>query len=199
VRRAIRLKHYSIRTEEAYTDWIRRFILFHGKRHPKDMAEPEVSAFLSDLATEGHVAASTQNQALSALLFLYKEVLKKEIGWLEKLERARKKKKLPVVLNKTEIDNLSVEMFGGGVRTLNRMQASNFIDELFERYGGRRNGNRSGSRRYPQQQEQQQRREQAGASTPPVVRPQVVTISSSNSTRAPPSSSARSMASAAWA
>src|SRR5438067_1575 len=87
VRAVIRLKHYSIRTEQAYTDWIRRFILFHGKRHPKAMAEAEVAAFLSHLATEGNVAVSTQNQALSALLFLYREVLKVEIGWLEKVER----------------------------------------------------------------------------------------------------------------
>jgi hypothetical protein len=70
VRDAIRTKHYSIRTEEAYVNWVRRFILFHGKRHPKEMGGPEIEAFLTHLAVEGHVAASTQNQALSALLFL---------------------------------------------------------------------------------------------------------------------------------
>src|SRR3954462_5273179 len=83
VRDVIRLKHYSIRTEQTYVDWIRRYILFHGKRHPAEMAEPEVTAFLTSLARDGNVAASTQNQALSALLFLYKEVLKQEIGWLD--------------------------------------------------------------------------------------------------------------------
>jgi hypothetical protein len=83
MRDVIRRKHFSIRTEEAYTNWIRRFILFHSKRHPRDMAEAEVTEFLTHLAREGKVAGSTQNQALSALLFLYKEVLKQEIGWLE--------------------------------------------------------------------------------------------------------------------
>jgi site-specific recombinase XerD len=71
VREAIRLRHYSIRTEQAYTDWIKRFILFHGKRHPREMGAAEVERFLTHLAVEGRVAASTQNQALSALLFLY--------------------------------------------------------------------------------------------------------------------------------
>ena len=79
VRDAIRLKHYAIRTEEAYVNWIKRFILFHGKRHPKDMGGKEVEAFLTHLAVEGHVAASTQNQALSALLFLCREVLRKDL------------------------------------------------------------------------------------------------------------------------
>ena len=97
VRNAIRLKHYSIRTEQSYTDWIRRFILFHAKRHPLEMAEAEVTEFLTHLARDGNVAASTQNQALSALLFLYKEVLKQEIGWLDQVERARKPARLPVV------------------------------------------------------------------------------------------------------
>jgi site-specific recombinase XerD len=83
VRDLMRLKHYSIRTERCYCDWIVRFIRFHGKRHPRDMAEAEVTAFLTHLAREGNVAASTQNQALSALLFLYQQVLKEEIGWLE--------------------------------------------------------------------------------------------------------------------
>jgi len=88
VRDVIRRKHFSIRTEQTYVDWIRRFILFHNKRHPREMAETEVTQFLTHLARDGHVAASTQNQALSALLFLYKEVLKQEIGWLEGVERA---------------------------------------------------------------------------------------------------------------
>jgi site-specific recombinase XerD len=94
----IRRKHSSIRTEQAYVDWIRRFILFHDKRHPREMAEAEVTKFLTYLAREGRVAASTQNQALSALLFLYKEVLRQEIGWLEGVERAKTPARLPVVL-----------------------------------------------------------------------------------------------------
>lgn len=102
VRDAIRFKHYSIRTEQAYVDWIRRYILFHGKRHPAEMAEAEVTEFLTHLAREGKVAASTQNQALSALLFLYKEVLREEIGWLEGVERAKKPSRLPVVLSVKE-------------------------------------------------------------------------------------------------
>jgi integron integrase len=103
VRDAIRCKHYSFRTEQTYTDWVRRFILFHHKRHPREMAEAEVTQFLTHLARDGQVAASTQNQALSALLFLYKEVLKQEIGWLDSVERASKPTRLPVVLTKEEV------------------------------------------------------------------------------------------------
>ena len=88
----MRRKHYSIRTEQSYVDWIRRFILFHGERHPAQMAEPEVTAFLTHLARDGGVAASTQNQALSALLFLYKQVLKQDLGWLENVERAKNRR-----------------------------------------------------------------------------------------------------------
>jgi integron integrase len=112
VRDAIRLRHYSIRTEQAYTDWIKRFILFHGKRHPREMGETEVTQFLTHLARHGNVAASTQNQALSALLFLYKEVLKQEIGWLDKVERARKPQKLPVVLTRREVKRIFAQLKG---------------------------------------------------------------------------------------
>jgi integron integrase len=112
VRGAIRLKHYSIRTEQAYADWIRRFILFHKKRHPSEMAEQEVTEFLTHLARDGKVAASTQNQALSALLFLYKEVLKQEIGWLDRVERAKKPAKLPVVLSRDEVRRLLGQLSG---------------------------------------------------------------------------------------
>ena len=103
VRAKIRLKHYSIRTEQAYVDWIRRYILFHGKRHPQEMGKPEVEQFLSHLAVERNVAASTQNQALSAILFLYKEVLEKNIGWLDDVERAKRPARLPVVLTAAEV------------------------------------------------------------------------------------------------
>ena len=112
VRDAIRLRHYSIRTEQAYTDWINRFILFHGKRHPAEMAEVEVRQFLSHLARAGNVAASTQNQALSALLFLYKEVLKQEIGWLGEVERAKRSAKLPVILSQTEVRRIFSKLTG---------------------------------------------------------------------------------------
>jgi integron integrase len=108
----IRRKHFSIRTEQAYTDWIRRFILFHGKRHPREMAEIEVTEFLTHLARDGNVAASTQNQALSALLFLYKEVLKQEIGWLDKVERAKKPSRLPVVLTRDEVHKIFSHLHG---------------------------------------------------------------------------------------
>src|SRR5205823_5872604 len=90
VRDVIRRKHYSIRTEQAYVDWIKRFIIYHNKRHPAEMADEEVAQFLTHLARDLNVTASTQNQALSALLFLYKQVLKQEIGWLEKVERVRR-------------------------------------------------------------------------------------------------------------
>lgn len=100
VREKIRLKHYSLRTEEAYTDWIKRFILHHGKRHPDGMGAVEVAAFLTHLAVAGKVAASTQNQAKSALLFLYREVLEIDLPWLDNVERAKAPKRLPVVLTR---------------------------------------------------------------------------------------------------
>jgi integron integrase len=112
VRDVIRRKHYSIRTEQAYIDWIRRFIIYHGKRHPGEMAEEEVAQFLTHLARHLNVAASTQNQALSALLFLYKEVLKHEIGWLQKVERAKKPPKLPVVLSRAEVKQIFGHLHG---------------------------------------------------------------------------------------
>jgi integron integrase len=112
VRDVIRRKHYSIRTEQAYIDWIKRFIIYHGKRHPGEMAEEEVAEFLTHLARDLNVAASTQNQALSALLFLYKEVLKHEIGWLQKVERAKKPPKLPVVLSRAEVKQIFGHLHG---------------------------------------------------------------------------------------
>jgi len=101
VRDLMRLRHYSIRTERCYCDWITRFIRYHGKRHPREMAEAEVIAFLTHLAHEGNVAASTQNQALSVLLFLYKEVLKEEIGWLEGVEQTGHRSEEPAGLSQT--------------------------------------------------------------------------------------------------
>ncbi len=102
VRAVLRLKHYSLRTEQSYLDWIKRFILFHGKRHPETMGAEEVREFLSNLATKGGVAASTQNQAFCALLFLYRDVLKHELSWIGNVERAKRPAKLPVVFTKQE-------------------------------------------------------------------------------------------------
>ncbi|HVS31786.1 MAG TPA: integron integrase [Thermoanaerobaculia bacterium] len=103
VRAAVRARHYSPRTEETYVLWIRRFILFHGKRHPSAMGAVEVNAFLSSLATEKHVAAATQNQALSALIFLYRVVLDDPLPWLHELVRAQRPARLPVVLTIDEV------------------------------------------------------------------------------------------------
>ncbi len=109
---AIRVRHYSHRTEEAYVFWIRRFILFHGKRHPSEMGAAEVSAFLGWLATDRKVAASTQNQALSALLFMYREVLRIELGPVEHVPRARVPGRVPVVLGSQEL-RLVLERLSG--------------------------------------------------------------------------------------
>ncbi len=103
VRERLRLKHYSYRTEQQYVAWIRRFILFHGKRHPAVMGGAEVEAFLSHLATQRGVSASTQNQALSALLFLYRGVLNIELPWLDNVVRAKRSQRVPVVLTKEEV------------------------------------------------------------------------------------------------
>lgn len=112
VRHVIRKKHYSIRTEQAYTDWIKRFILFHGKRHPKDMGESEISKYISYLAVKRNVAASTQNQALNAIVFLYKQVLKRDLGDFGNMERAKRPKRLPTVLTKNEADRVLTVMSG---------------------------------------------------------------------------------------
>ena len=112
VRERIRLKRYSIRTEHAYIHWIRRFILFHGKRHPREMGAPEVEAFLSDLAVQRNVAASTQNQALAAILFLYRDVLSIELPWLQDVVRAKRPARLPVVLTRREVEAVLARLDG---------------------------------------------------------------------------------------
>jgi integron integrase len=128
VRDAIRLKHYSIRTEQAYVNWIKRYIHFHNVRHPAEMGAPQVQAFLTHLAAEENVAASTQNQALSALLFLYQEVLHQDLGPIDAM-RAKKPKRLPSVLTKEEmhrvLDHLSGThllmaklLYGSGLRLM---------------------------------------------------------------------------------
>ena len=100
VRQEIRVRHYSIRTEQGYVDWVKRFVFFHGKRQPRDTGTEEVRAFLSHLAVSCHVAASTQNKALNALVFLYREVLKQPFAELEDVVRAKKPQRVPVVLTR---------------------------------------------------------------------------------------------------
>jgi len=112
VRRVLRLKHYSLRTEQVYVGWIRRFILANGKRHPRDMGASEVEGFLSQLAVQGRVAASTQNQALSALLFLYRDVLGVERPWLDGVTRAKRPARVPTVLSRDEAMQLLARMDG---------------------------------------------------------------------------------------
>src|SRR3990167_948879 len=103
VRQAIHTRHYSYRTEKAYIHWIKRFIFFHDKRHPTEMGEAEIGRFLSSLATDRHVSASTQNQALNALLFLYHQILEKKIGLIQGVVRAKRPRRLPVVLTREEV------------------------------------------------------------------------------------------------
>jgi integron integrase len=112
VHEAIRRKYYSRRTEQAYVYWIKRFVYFHGKRHPREMGEAEVTAFLNDLAAERNVAGGTQNQALSALLFLYKEVLGRDLPWLDGLVRAKRPPRLPTVLSRAEVESLLAQLTG---------------------------------------------------------------------------------------
>jgi integron integrase len=129
VRQAIRSRHYSDRTEKAYVHWIKRYIFFHNKRHPMEMAEAEIAQFLSSLATEGRVSASTQNQAFNALLFLYHQVLSKKIGLIDGVVRAKRPQRLPVVLTKDEVKRvldrmegvprlMSLLLYGAGLRLM---------------------------------------------------------------------------------
>lgn len=111
VRQEIRLRHYSRRTEEAYSGWIRRFIMANGKRHPQELGEREVTLFLSNLAARG-VSASTQNQALSAILFLYDVVLGERLGWMNDIVRAQRPVRLPVVLSRGEVSALLAQLHG---------------------------------------------------------------------------------------
>ena len=129
VRNRLRVKHYSIRTEQAYTDWIKRYILFHGKRHPKDMGAHDIETFLTHLAVKGKVAAATQNLAKSSILFLYREVLEIELPWLDNVTQAKTPKRLPVVLTVGEVQSvlsrlsgthalIASLLYGGGMRLM---------------------------------------------------------------------------------
>jgi integron integrase len=129
VRQAIRVRHYSRRTEKAYVAWTRRYILFHGKRHPSEMGAAEITQYLSSLAAQGHVAGSTQNPALSALLFLYRAVLGQDLPWLDDVVRAKRTSRLPVVLTRDEVRAvirqlrgthrlMAILLYGAGLRLL---------------------------------------------------------------------------------
>src|SRR3989442_13635932 len=112
VREVIRMKHYSIRTEQSYVNWIKRYIFFHNKTHPAEMGEDEIRAFISDLASKTLVAASTQTVALSALLFLYRDVLKQNLPYIEGIERAKRPERLPVVFTQTEVKEVLARLDG---------------------------------------------------------------------------------------
>ena len=112
VRARIRVKHYALRTEKVYVDWVKRFVLFHDKRHPRELGPAQIEAFLSHLATVRQVSASTQNQAKAALLFLYKEVLGIQLPWLDEIVQARVTRRLPVVLTTREVKALLDELDG---------------------------------------------------------------------------------------
>jgi site-specific recombinase XerD len=112
VRAACRVRHYSLRTEDAYAAWVKRFVLFHGKRHPRELGAADINAYLTHLAVEGNVAASTQNQAFSALLFLYKCVLHVEPGRIEGVIRAKRPERLPVVLTRDEVARVLAQLEG---------------------------------------------------------------------------------------
>ena len=141
----LRVKHYSLRTEQAYTGWIRRFIMATGRRHPRELGGPEVEQFLTSLAVDGQVAAGTQNQALSALLFLYKEVLGVQLPWMSCVVRAKRPQRLPTVLSKDETRRLLTAMdgrpwliasllYGSGMRLMEclRLRVKDIDFERFE-------------------------------------------------------------------
>ncbi len=112
LREKVRVRHYSLSTERQYVHWVKRFVLHHGKRHPVEMGAPEVESFLTHLAVQGKVAASTQNQALSALLFLYREVLGQDLPWMQEMVRAKRPARLPVVLTQAEVAAVLERMQG---------------------------------------------------------------------------------------
>lgn len=112
VRNALRTRHYRPRTEDTYVGWVKRFILFHNKRHPAELGERDISAFLTHLAVEKHVSASTQNQALASILFLYKVALERELEWLDDVVRAKRSQRLPTVLSRQEVAALFERLTG---------------------------------------------------------------------------------------
>jgi len=158
IRDTLRVHHYSLRTERAYLGWIKRYILFHGKRHPSEMGEREITSFLSYLASEKHVSASTQNQALSSILFLYKKVLMIELAWLDDVVRAKRPKYLPTVLSREDVlrllnvitgrkQLLAKLLYGTGMRLMEgvrlRVQDIDFNYEQIVIRGGKGNKDRT--------------------------------------------------------
>ncbi len=115
VKTEIRTRHYSKRTEQAYAGWIKKFILFHNKKHPSEMGADEIRDYINNLATNHHVSSSTQNQALQGILFLYKNILKKDVGWINEIKFAHRKKHLPVVLTRVEVDQIFQNLAGVSV------------------------------------------------------------------------------------
>src|SRR4051812_18680090 len=133
VRAACRVRHYSIRPEDCYADWVKRFVLFHGKRHPAEMGAAEINQFLTDLAVNGRVSASTQNQAFSALIFLYQTVLEVDPGRIAGVVRAKRPERLPVVLTRDEVRvvlgrlngvprTVALLLYGAGLRVLDALR-----------------------------------------------------------------------------
>ena len=112
VRDVIRVKHYSYKTEKSYVQWIKRFILYHNKQHPLDMGEKEIGEYLTHLAVKKHVSASTQNQALNSIVFLYKQVINKDLGTLKNVKWAKRPMRIPVVLSRTEVRRILEKLHG---------------------------------------------------------------------------------------
>jgi len=157
VRETIRARHFSRRTERAYVGWIKRYVFFHGKRHPAEMGEAEISSFLSNLAIQHHVSASTQTQALSALLFLYREVLHRDLARVDRIVRAKTPKRLPVVLSRQEVNRIlqhlegarwimATLLYGAGLRLMEcvqlRVQDLDFATNQILVRGGKGNKDR---------------------------------------------------------
>ena len=157
LRRALRLRHYSLRTEQAYVHWVRRFVVFHRMRHPAELGDAEISAFLTDLAVRGRVSAATQNQALGALLFLYRRVLGQSVAWLDGMVHAKRGGRLPVVLTLREVGAIvghlegdpwlvAVILYGAGLRLLEALRLR-VKDVDFERGELRVRGGKGGKDR----------------------------------------------------
>jgi integron integrase len=157
LRRALRLRHYSRRTEEAYVHWVRRFVVFHRMRHPTELGDAEISQFLTDLAVRRRVSASTQNQALGALLFLYRQVLGRRVAWLDGMVHAKQGDRLPVVLTADEVPAIvqhlegecwlvAVLLYGAGLRLLEALQLR-VKDVDFERHEVRLRAGKGGKDR----------------------------------------------------
>ena len=168
LREQIRVRNFSIRTEQAYADWVKRFILFHGKRHPKDMGAAELEAFLSYLATQRNVSASTQNQARSAVLFLYRHVLNAQLPWLSDVVKAKASQHLPVVLTPHDVRDLAAAFSQRGGKAIGdgadcaakfllrqKGRGENRLEHPAERDQPEQGTNRDGNRETDRQKQEQ--------------------------------------------